>query len=1069
MNEIPIVDPERVTQNRIVNLLHDFCGYQYLGYKKDVDNEPYIDSILRKFLVDSQRLSQTEIDKVMRIIDSTVHAGYDEGSLYDNNLKFYEYLRYGIDLKGEDGYTKRVWLINWKDTGDNIFSIAEEVTVRRNIEEYHTRRPDVVVYVNGLALAVLELKKSTVSVKEGIRQQIRNNKKDNEICHFFVPAQFLLTGNDSEGVHYGTILTPEKFWLRWKEPTGQSYPNNNPTPDPVVEKYTRQQFPNELDRSLLQLLDPERLLELIHDCVIYDGGIKKVCRPNQYFAFKAAIPRLQKKQNGIIWHSQGAGKSLMMVWLAQWILENIQDSRVVIITDRDELDTQIHNGFQDAGFKPVKAKSGQHLLNLLSLNLTMSEIKENVNPQLICTLIHKFGIAGQEETTFSPQERKLRGTRSPEQYMDDLAKRLPPGFAAKGNMFVFVDECHRTQGGILNKAMKKIMGGDVMLIGFTGTPLLKMQKSKLTSRENFGNYIHTYKFNEAVEDKVVLDLRYEAREVEQTLEDETSVDQLFNHLTKGLTPKGKEELQKRWAVMKNLFTSKDRINKIVADIIKDMSLIPCLRDGWGNAMLVCDSVYQAFRFWEAFQGTALKKHCAVVTSFDGKEATPEESSSGETQSEAEFKSEKAKQMFNGKTPEEFEAWAKNEFIKHPGSMKLLIVVCKLLTGFDAPTATYLYLDKVMKDQDLFQAICRVNRPNNEREDKEFGYIVDYKQLFKNIENAISDYTNGAFSDFDKADVERLLNDRFEHAKRDLDAALERVAQLCEPVELPKTVNEFFDYFVFDPRTTAPDEEEAATIRSASKRELFYQAVKILITRYSSIALEMERAGYTEEEAKEIYEKVKNFDNIMSAVMLRAGDVIDMKRYDQQMRQILDTYVETKHSKVLVALDDFSFLDLVLDENTDSSAEEEELGGEAGVASTITANVRRVVNRKRESNPEEYRKFSERINRLLAEYRQGVLEYKDYLKAIAELAKELRNRTSDPRLDTPGKLALFDCVGDNVELALELHHLIIQKAPIGFRNNEVKRGKLRKELEKFAKGKNINVDAVLNIAIHNPEF
>lgn len=1064
---IPIVDPERVTQNRIINLLHDICGYKYLGYKQDADNSPIVQGELEQFLHDSGKYSATEIGKAIREIELEIFRCHDKDSLFESNLNIYNYLRYGVNVSGDDGKSKTIHLIDWQHIGANYFAIAEEVTVRRNISEYHTRRPDVVIYVNGIAVSVIELKKSTVSVKDGIRQQIRNNSKDDEICHFFATAQFLFAGNDSEGLHYGTILTPEKFWLRWKEPTGQSYPNNNPEPDEIPQKYSRQDYPNELDRSLLQMLDPERLLQLIHDCVIFDGGIKKVCRPNQYFAFEAAKPRITRKQNGIIWHSQGAGKSLMMVWLAQWILENMQnDPRVVIITDRDELDKQIENGFKDAQMKPVRAKSGNHLLKLLSL-----EDEENPNPNIICTLIHKFGIAGQEETAFSPQEKKLRGVRSPEQYMEDLAAKLPKGFKAKGNIYVFVDECHRTQGGVLNKAMKKIMGDDVMLIGFTGTPLLKSQKNKLTSRENFGNYIHTYKFNEAVDDGVVLDLRYEAREVEQVLDDNDTVDKLFNDLTKNLSRKGKEELKNRWAVMKNLYSSRERVSRIVADIVKDMTLIPCLRDGWGNAMLVCDSIYQAFRFWDAFQTTPLKDHCAVVSSFNGNDANPDEASSGETQSEAEYKAEKARLMFKDKTSEEFEEWAKAEFTNHPGKMKLLIVVSKLLTGFDAPSATYLYLDKKMEGHDLFQAICRVNRPNNDHEEKEFGYIVDYKQLFKNIEDAVNDYTNGAFSDFDKCDVEGLLTDRFENAKRDLDAALERVAQLCEPVELPKKTDQFFDYFVFNPRTTTPDEEEAATIKSAPRREAFYNAVKVLITRYSAIALDMERAGYTVEEAQEIFNKVKNYDDIRTAIMRRAGDIIDMKQYDQSMRQILDTYVEARHSKVLAMLDDFSFLDLVIEGNSKEAEEEAEeaLGGKEGVASTITANVRRVINRKRESNPEEYRKLSERINRLLDEYRQGVVEYKEYLKAIAELAKELREQTSDPRLDTPGKRALYDNLGENIDLALEVYNCIKENAKIGFRENPVKKNKLRRKLEELAAVTPFNVDDIMSIAIHNPEF
>lgn len=234
---------------------------------------------------------------------------------------------------------------------------------------------------------------------------------------------------------------------------------------------------------------------------------------------------------------------------------------------------------------------------------------------------------------------------------------------------------------------------------------------------------------------------------------------------------------------------------------------------------------------------------------------------------------------------------------------------------------------------------------------------------------------------------------------------------------------------------------------------------------------MERAEYSPEEAQNIFERVKNFDNIRNAIMRRAGDIIDMKQYDQQMRSILDTYVDAKPSRVLAMLEDFSFLDLVLDGNyeEEEAEAEEALGGKEGVASTITANVRRVVNRKRESNPEEYKKFSERINRLLAEYRQGVLDYKEYLKGIAELARELGHRTSDPRLDTPGKQALFDNLGENLDLALEVYQLIRQNAKQGFRTNDVKKGKLYKVLDKLSKSKPFNVDTILQIAIHQPEF
>lgn len=1073
MNTIPCVDSERTTQNRIVNLLHDYCDYEYLGSKNDSDNSPIIPELLSRFLHDKYPdIAQTEIDKIVREIESQVSRVTDNNTLYESNLKIYELLRYGINLRREDGHSATYQLIDWEDAGKNIWSLAEEVTIRRNIEEYHTRRPDVVIYVNGFALAVFELKKSTVSVKDGIRQQIRNNKEITEISHFFATAQLLLAGNDSEGVYYGTILTPEKFWLRWKEPTGKSYPSGKPEPDVIEEKFSRQQFSNELDRSTLQLLDPVRFLTLVHDCVIYDGGVKKVCRPNQYFAFESAKPRIRRKQSGIIWHSQGAGKSLMMVWLAQWIIENVKNAKVVIITDRDELDKQIENGFKDARMSPVRARSGQQLLRILSGKQTATEFRVHPDPTVICTLIHKFGIAGGEDTVFSLEDKRLRGKRSPEQYMEALAAKLPKDFKPQGNFFVFVDECHRTQGGVLNRAMKRIMGDNVMLIGFTGTPLLRKQKSRLTSRENFGNYIHTYTFKEAVEDNVVLDLRYEAREVEQELGDEEAVDALFENLSRPLSPKAKEELKRRWAVMKNLFSSKDRICRIVADIVKDMILKPALCHGWGNAMLVCESIYQAFRYWEAFQATPLRGHCSVVSSFDGMEVGPDEASSGETESEAEYKARKAKEMFGSKTPEEFEEWAKDQFINHPADMKLLIVVSKLLTGFDAPSATYLYIDKTFKEgPDLFQAICRVNRQNDEHAGKEFGYIIDFKQLFRNIKQSITDFTGGVFSDFDKTDVEGLLTDRFETARRDLDAALERVEQLCEPVKSPKTTNEFFDYFVFDPRVTQLDEEEAATIASASLRERFYSAVKILITRYSAIALDMRRCGYTEQESESIFQRVTTYDQLCTAIMRRADDRVDMKMYDQTMRLILDDYVEAKHSKILAALEDISFLDLIMDGDSEEAEEEAEevLGGKEGVASTMTANVRRVINRKRESNPAEYQKFSERLNRLLAEYRQGVIEYKAYLKCLAQLARELRNRTTDSRLDTEGKRALYDNLGEDADFAIEVYNTIKANAKVGFRNSGAKLQKLQVKLDELSRQHPFDVDCIMNIIKRLREF
>ena len=1064
----PSTNSERAVQNRVIKLLCDKNGYEYIGNLKDVENGNIREETLRKFLIENQELTSIQASEAIRKLKEAAACSNKE-ALYNSNKAVYNTLRYPVSVSQGVGLpNKQVWLIDWKDSYNNIFEIAEEVTVRKQTVGDEHRRPDVVVYINGIAVSVIELKKATVSVEDGINQNWRN-QQEGQIPQFFSTAQLLMAGSESQGVFYGTTLTQPKYYLHWKEPAGDGYPYDTDKLPVSSSVYGQKEFPNELDRSLMQMLQPDRLLEFIHDCVVFDGGVKKVARPNQYFAIVAAKTRIKNKQSGIIWHSQGSGKSLTMVWLAQWIRENVDDSRVVIITDRDELDKQIENGFKDAGEHPIRAKSGDHLIKMLEGKNDRKG--EDKMPTLICTLIHKFGLADDPEE-IEGRDSKFRGVRSPEQYLKDLAEKLPEGFSAKGNIYVFVDECHRTQGGILNKAMKKIMGEDVMMIGFTGTPLLKADKGKLISRENFGPWIHTYKFDEAVKDKVILDLRYEARDVEQKLSDEISFDELFEDTTKKLTPKAKKALQDRWADMQSLFSSKERVNRIVAQITKDFQLIPALRDGWGNAMLVAGSIYQAYRFWSTFQETALAGKCAVVTSYDGADPSLEDGYSGELKTEAEYKYNTNKKMLGDKTPEDFEEWAKYEFVNHPGSMKLLIVVDKLLTGFDAPAATYLYIDKEMRDHNLFQAICRVNRVNGEK--KDYGYIVDYKHLFENIEGAIEDYTNGAFSGYDRTDIEGLLKSKIVEGKKDLDAALERCDRLSEPVKEPKGIDEFFDWFCYDQHRGTEEEHQAEIILNARKREDFYEACYTLVRCYTAIAMQMTEAGYTEEEVDKIYLKVKTYDEIRNAISKRCGDYVDLKKFDAEMRALLDDYVVSSRVEVLENLEDFSFLDII-DIKDDGDVEvsdnaEKELGGRKGVAETMAANVRRVINRKRESNPEEYKLFSERINRLLEEYQQEKMEYKELLKSIKALAEELRKGENvDPRINTEGKKALYDNLGKDVDFALKVYDVIDANAAVGFRTSEIRKKKLLIAIQKTLVGTEFDAVKVLNIVIHNPEF
>lgn len=994
---------ERVTQNRLVKLFKHVLKYTYLGNWENREGNSNIESdLLRTYLKD--KYTTKEIDNAIFKLEQTTKN--ITNGLYIANHEVYTLLRYGVNVQTDVSEKKKtVHLIDWSNPINNDFYLAEEVTIYGNSE----RRPDLVIYVNGIALAVIELKRSTISAHEGIRQNIRN-QQEGYIPQFFTTIQLLFAGNDTEGLHYGVIKTPEKFWLRWKEPCG----------DPCAQSiFTPETYPNELDRSILQFFNPSRFLEYVHDCIIFDGGVKKAARPNQYFALKAAQPRVREKQSGIIWHSQGSGKSLTMVWLAQWIRENVSDARIVIITDRDELDKQIENGFKDAGEKIERATTGDQLISMLN----------HPNPWLICTLIQKFGKKGDNDT-ISVGTKKA--TKSLNAYLEDVAQNLPIGFSPKGNIFVFVDECHRTQGGMLHEAMKHIMGENVMMIGFTGTPLLRTDKKK--SIETFGSYIHTYKFNEAIEDNVILDLRYEARNVEQYLGKREKIDEWFDSKTCGLSNVARAALKERWAKMEKLFSSKERIDRIVADICQDMSLKRALSGGYGNALLVADSIYQACRYWEIFQSTELKGHCAVVTSYDANSAAVKDEYTGEGETEELFKYETYKEMIGDKTPEQFEAWAKEEFINHPGDMKLLIVVSKLLTGFDAPSATYIYLDKKMRDHDLFQAICRVNRVDSE--DKDFGYIIDYQDLFGAVKGAIEDYTNGAFDQYDTEDIQGLLSNRLEEGRKALQEALQAVYTVCEVIH-PQTREAYFAHFVYA-ETTPVDQQQIECEQNATKRETLYKLVSRLVRRYIDIANEMENAGFTQEEAIEIKQQVDFFNDIKDEIKLKSGDALDLKYYDAAMRQLIDNYVRAEDSEKLVDLADISFLDIIdIDgEKAIDSLPKSIKQNERSVAEVLAANMRKMIISERPNNPAYFDKMSELLNQLLQEQKDGKIEYKELIQKLTEKLKEARSniKIKYPKsIDTKGKQALYDNLGEDEELALRVHQTIKDNARDGFRD------------------------------------
>jgi type I restriction enzyme R subunit len=489
-------EKEKTTQARVVALFSRSLGYRYLGNWIEREGNANVEPALLRAWLRHQAYADAVIERALYLLDKA--ANDMSKSLYDRNRAVYELLRYGVKVKTEIGEnTETVWLVNWKDRDRNDFAMAEEVTVRAAEAKASTKRPDIVLYVNGIALAVLELKRSTISVAEGIRQNLDNQKKE-FIQPFFSTMQLVMAGNDTEGLRYGTIETPEKYYLSWKEdgPGG-----------------------NLLDLRLTQLCHKSRLLEVVHDFIVFDAGTKKLCRPNQYFGVRAAQEFLLRREGGIVWHTQGSGKSLTMVWLAKWLRENQQQARVLIITDRTELDEQIEKVFKGVNEDIYRTSSGANLIETLN----------KAEPWLICSLIHKFG--GKEDG-----EGDVAG------YVEEVKKALPPGFRARGTLYVFVDECHRTQSGELHEAMKAVLP-EALFLGFTGTPLLKADKQK--SIEVFGRYIHTYKFDEAVKDGVVLDLRYEARDIDQSVTSQKRIDEWFEAKTKGLTDLARAQLKQR--------------------------------------------------------------------------------------------------------------------------------------------------------------------------------------------------------------------------------------------------------------------------------------------------------------------------------------------------------------------------------------------------------------------------------------------------------------------------------------------------------------------------------------------
>jgi type I restriction enzyme R subunit len=998
---------ERITQNRVIKLFTDSTlpgnlGFDYFGEWNTRSNKNIEVDLLKKNLL-KRGYSDAQISAALLQLETA--ADTTGTTLYQANMRTYNLIRYPIKVKTSvSAPYEDVSIIDWENIDKNDFGIAEEVTLKGGYE----RRPDLVIYINGIAIGVIELKRSSVEVADGIRQLITNQESIfNE--QFFSTVQLVIAGSDSQGLRYGTTGTPEQFFVEWKDET------KSPIGNTVGEL---------LDIPLSQMCSKQRILDLIRNFIIFDAGQKKVPRPHQYAGIKAAQERIRIREGGVIWHTQGSGKSILMVLLAKWIMEHDPDARILVITDRDELDKQIEGVMRNAGVIPETAPSPR-----ITTRAKFIEAISASTPRLLCALVHKF------DTT-------------------DLQGELP---AVSGRFYVFVDECHRTQGGNMNKQMKRWMQ-NAIFIGFTGTPLLR--KDKQTTKDVFGKNIHTYKFHEAVKDGVVLDLKYEARNVPQQLTSQAAIDNWFEAKTRNLNNFQKAVVRKAWANMEKLMSAGERKQRIIASIIEDFSLRNRLNNNRGTAILVAASIYDACHYYRLFQNTTFGQYCGIVTSY---EPNHNSISREPANSDERYKFDTYTQhvLRNNQTTTLYEEEIKRRFKDEPANCKLLIVVSKLLTGFDAPSCSYIYLDNELHDHNLFQAICRTNRLDGD--DKDFGYIVDFKELFSDVQEAIAVYTS------DELDTEEgnagennvELKNWLVEGKKRLDTVREALKYLCEPVAQPKEVEQFIAYFCGDANNPESLSE------TEPLRISFYKSVVSFVRAYSAVSNYLTEAGYSDADILAINKEVEFYIEIRAAIKKYSGEELDIKPFEADMRHLINTYIQADPADPMGEVDKYSLVEMIIQTGIhDAIAKKLNERGKLSrnsIAEGIINNVRQTIIRDQLTDPRFYKEMSKLLDDLIKQKRDDAAAYEAFLKKAEELVQKMargQNNTSVPNKlqgkteaiiiynNLPDILShastpLFAAepqteYGDKlVHLALEIDGVMREMAPAGWRGDDTR--------------------------------
>ena len=948
----PDTSENKIQQNSI-NLLQNL-GYKFISREENLklrggkSSEVLFREILTKKLGEINgyeykgkryKFSQSS---VLKAVDELAGVSLNEGLMVANE-RITNLLLLGTSLEEnlEDG-TRRSFsfkFIDFENLQNNDFYVTEEFEVSRvsQSDAQKHRRPDLVLFINGIPIVVIELKKSSVSFENGIKQLEKEQGKD-EIAHLFKYIQLTIAANGS-GARYGTTGTAFKFYSVWKE-------QDEAKAKESLKSVINGREISTLDMTLFALLSKDRLLRLVRHYILFDQKMKKVCRYQQFFAIEETLKRVSMVKDGVragglIWHTQGSGKSLTMVMLTKLLKQIYINSKIIVVTDRIDLDGQIHDTFENTDVKAGRASSGSDLIEKLQSGVSV-----------ITTLVHKFEKVKNQKVVIRD-----------------------------GDIFVLVDESHRTQGGDLHKAMKKALPL-ACYIGFTGTPLLKREKNSFAK---FGGEIHRYTIDDAVKDGAVLPLLYEGRYVGQEVLDPEGLTRKFDLISRELGDEAKRDLQQKWARFERVASSEQRLELIAVDINEHIK--KSLKKSGFKAMLATQRKYDAIKYHEIFEEFGEIKSAYVISSNEHEELEG---------GHKEYVAKAWQDTIRGYGSEEaYLKHVKDEFI-YGDEIDLLIVVDKLLTGFDAPRASTLYIDKQLKEHNLLQAIARVNRLYD---GKDYGYIIDYRGLLGELDQALTSYAS--LSGFDLEDLSGAVID------------------VRSEIIKAKTYYTYLDGLFSSVKFKDDLENYVAVLEDMQKRDDFKEWLS-QFARAFKLALSSEKICdiLSDEEIKAYKQRVKFYNELRKAVQLRYHEACDFGKYEAQMQKLLDTYVSAKEVNELTKLVNIF--------ETEFDDEVQRVEGKNAKADTIISAVSAVVKEKMESNPAFYKSIAKQIQDVIDEYKAKRLSEEEKL-AKAKQLKDLITVALKPNEDRYPKefngkeilFAIYDNLLDilgNVELA-----------------------------------------------------